>query len=188
MGIVTVTAMSLMMSITAFAGTWQQDAIGWWWLNDDGTYPANGWIEDQGKWYYFDGNGYMVSNVTLTIDEIEYSFDSSGAMIVGNGNEDSMAENLSGRYKNDTTGAVLDITETESGYYVSATMTSGWNLAWVDGNLLMLDDACGIVSNEDATLMLEWTNADHVTVTEDGIVGGMGTTLAGEYTYYGAVE
>lgn len=30
-------------SIPAFAGSWQSDSTGWWWQNDDGSYPANSW-------------------------------------------------------------------------------------------------------------------------------------------------
>ncbi len=57
-----------MLSFTAFAGSWQSDANGWWWQNDDGTYPANSWqwLDGNGdgiaECYYFDGNGYMLKN------------------------------------------------------------------------------------------------------------------------------
>ena len=33
----------MLMSITALAGTWKSDSIGWWYENSDGTYPINGW-------------------------------------------------------------------------------------------------------------------------------------------------
>ena len=44
-------AMSMVMSMTAFAsmGNWQQDASGWWWQRNDGSYPA-------GEWKWIDGN------------------------------------------------------------------------------------------------------------------------------------
>lgn len=55
---------------TAFAGTWKQDAKGWWWQEDNGSYPISQW-----KWldgnqdgvsecYYFGGNGYLLTNTT----------------------------------------------------------------------------------------------------------------------------
>ncbi len=56
-------------SITAFAGSWQSDANGWW-LNDDGSYPANAWMWLDGnndgiaECYYFNDNGYILSNTT----------------------------------------------------------------------------------------------------------------------------
>lgn len=57
-------------SITSFAGTWQKNDTGYWWQNDDGSYPANTWQWIDGnqdgtaECYYFDGNGYMLSDTT----------------------------------------------------------------------------------------------------------------------------
>lgn len=57
-------------SMTSFAGTWQKDSTGWWWRNDDGSYPVNTWqwLDGNGdgvaECYYFDGNGYMLANTT----------------------------------------------------------------------------------------------------------------------------
>ncbi len=45
------------------AGGWKQDANGWWYSEDDGTYPAGEWAflpwEDTYCWYHFDSDGYM---------------------------------------------------------------------------------------------------------------------------------
>ena len=55
-------------ALPAYAGTWRQDASGWWYQNDDGTYPAGGWqwIDGNGdgtaECYYFYSDGYMASN------------------------------------------------------------------------------------------------------------------------------
>lgn len=43
---------------------WQNDAVGWWWRNADGSYPMNAWKEIDGKQYYFGSDGYMLSNTT----------------------------------------------------------------------------------------------------------------------------
>lgn len=49
-------------SMTAFAGTWKNNSIGWWYQNDDGTYPINQWFKDSdGRWYHFNQDGYMQS-------------------------------------------------------------------------------------------------------------------------------
>lgn len=40
------------------AGTWKNDAIGWWYSNSDGTYVTNNWQQIDGYWYFFDENGY----------------------------------------------------------------------------------------------------------------------------------
>lgn len=63
-------ALSLAASMTAFAGQWQQNENGWWYQNDDGSYPTNQWqwIDSNGdgiaERYYFDSNGYMLTNTT----------------------------------------------------------------------------------------------------------------------------
>lgn len=66
-------ALTLSGSITAFAGSWQQDGSGWWYQNDDGSWPANTWQWINGKCYYFDESGYMLSGTTApdgsTVDE-----------------------------------------------------------------------------------------------------------------------
>ena len=80
-----VISMTAMMSITAMAAGWQQNATGWWWQNDDGTWPANTWVWLDGnrdgiaECYYFDGNGYMAANTT-TPDG--YMVDANGAWTV----------------------------------------------------------------------------------------------------------
>lgn len=55
-------ALSLSMASTAFAGSWKQDDKGWWYQEDDGSYPTNTWKEIKGKYYYFGADGYMLSN------------------------------------------------------------------------------------------------------------------------------
>ena len=76
---------SVFMSAAAFAGQWQSDASGWWWQNDDGSYPANTWqwLDGNGdgvaECYYFDGNGYMMA-AAVTPDG--YTVDGNGAWTV----------------------------------------------------------------------------------------------------------
>ena len=66
----TAAVMAMLANSTAFAGQWKSDTRGWWYQNDDGSYPTNGWqwIDGNGdgvsESYYFDGNGYMFSNTT----------------------------------------------------------------------------------------------------------------------------
>lgn len=63
-------AMVVGSNMTVFAAGWQQNATGWWWQNDDGSWPANSWqwLDGNGdgvaECYYFDGNGYMLANTT----------------------------------------------------------------------------------------------------------------------------
>ena len=58
----------LLMSVIAYAGQWKQDDGGWWYQNEDGSYPAAEWkwIDSDGdgvaECYYFYSDGYMAYN------------------------------------------------------------------------------------------------------------------------------
>ena len=71
--LVAAAAMTMAMSVTAFAAGWIQDSTGWWWDNGDGTWPANEWqwldgnADGVAECYYFGADGYMLSN-TVTPD------------------------------------------------------------------------------------------------------------------------
>ena len=61
----TTLAMSMVLSSTALAGTWMQDSAGWYYQNDDGSFPTNQWFQDfDGKWYYLNESGYMLVDGT----------------------------------------------------------------------------------------------------------------------------
>lgn len=70
-----VLAMAAAMTIgsvsTAFAAGWKQNATGWWWENDDGSYPTYRWEWLDGnkdgvaECYYFDKTGYMIAGTTV---------------------------------------------------------------------------------------------------------------------------
>ena len=40
---ITSVLLSSALSITALAGEWKQDDIGWWYQNDDGSYTTDTW-------------------------------------------------------------------------------------------------------------------------------------------------
>lgn len=70
----------VLLSVTpAFAGQWQSNAQGWWYQNDDGSYPDDGWQWIDGKCYYFTSQGYCLVNAT-TPDG--YTVDGTGAWIL----------------------------------------------------------------------------------------------------------
>lgn len=60
--------LSVLFSFASFAGEWKQDSKGWWWQNDDGSYPAGSWQWLDGnndgvsECYYFDQRGFLVVN------------------------------------------------------------------------------------------------------------------------------
>ena len=64
-----VSVASAVLSMTSFAGEWKQDASGWWYQNDDGSYPTNTWKEINGKQYYFDNYPHIVIE-NNNIDEL----------------------------------------------------------------------------------------------------------------------
>ena len=40
---------------------WIQDSTGWWYRNNDGSYPKETWQLINNLWYYFNSNGYAVT-------------------------------------------------------------------------------------------------------------------------------
>jgi hypothetical protein len=65
---ITAAAAVFALSLTAYAGQWKNDSRGWWYQNDDGSYPAATWqwIDSNGdgvaECYYFYSDGYMAYN------------------------------------------------------------------------------------------------------------------------------
>ena len=53
--------MTAAMAVSAFAGTWKQDNTGWWYQNDNGSFPVNQWAQINGSWYYFDASGVCLN-------------------------------------------------------------------------------------------------------------------------------
>jgi len=90
-------AMTVVMTVPAFAGEWKQDlsrpasqdgTSGWWYQNDDGTYPANGWFwldgneDGEAECYCFDNDGYaLVSLYNLTSKAAGYDVNMDGAWV-----------------------------------------------------------------------------------------------------------
>jgi len=72
------------MTLSAFAGQWAQDAIGWWYQNNDGSWPVGwAWIDGNNdgiaECYYFNESGYCLMNTTTPDGCI---VDPTGAWIV----------------------------------------------------------------------------------------------------------
>lgn len=61
------------------AGSWAQDATGWWYRYNAGGYPANKWERIDNQWYYFNQAGYMQPGWVMT-DGIWYFCKPDGAM------------------------------------------------------------------------------------------------------------
>ena len=64
-------------SISSFAGEWKLDETGYWYQNDDFTYPVSGWqwidgnLDGVYECYCFDENGYLLTNTTTPDDDYD---------------------------------------------------------------------------------------------------------------------
>ena len=64
------------------AANWVHNNVGWWWQENNGSYPANKWKQINGQWYWFDSNGYMATGWRY-IGGKWYWLEASGAMATG---------------------------------------------------------------------------------------------------------
>ncbi len=66
--------------VTVNAAAWKKDSAGWWYQEDNGSWPANQWKMIGGQWYWFQSNGYMATGWKY-ISGNWYYFQPSGAML-----------------------------------------------------------------------------------------------------------
>lgn len=117
----------LSLTIPVSAAVWKQDNTGWWYQEDNGSYPANTWKWIDGnndgvaECYYFDGNGYMLSNTT-TPDG--YQVNATGAWVV-NGVVQTQGTN--------STGGVTHSANYDPAHPLAG-MVDAWNLRLVRTN------------------------------------------------------
>ncbi len=97
------------------AAGWRSSGNRWWYMNADGSYPANQWKMINGTWYWFDASGWMATG-WKQIGGKWYWFASSGAM---------GSSRWVGNYYLGSDGAMLTSTTTPDGYKV------GSDGAWV---------------------------------------------------------
>ena len=57
---------SVVLPASVEAASWKQNKTGWWWQEDNGSYPVSQWKVINGKWYAFDERGYMRSGWFLS--------------------------------------------------------------------------------------------------------------------------
>ena len=63
--------LSVLTAIPAFASGWQKNETGWWWQNDDGSYPTGTYLWLDGnrdgiaERYAFDENGYLFTDTYI---------------------------------------------------------------------------------------------------------------------------
>ena len=97
--------LTLMIGSSAAAAGWQLDATGWWWLNDNGTWPSNSWqwldgnFDGVAECYYFGPDGYMY---TSGVTPDGYTVNADGAWVV-NGVVQTKIVPIQGFYSDDDT-------------------------------------------------------------------------------------
>lgn len=91
--IVIATATMASQAMPTFAAEWKQNEIGYWYQEDNGSYPTNSWKWINGRCYYFDSNGYMLASTT-TPDG--YTVDATGAWTVNGVVQTQSTEQTSG--------------------------------------------------------------------------------------------
>ena len=108
----------------AVAGQWISDALGWWWRNTDGTYPASETLRINGEVYRFDARGYMVTGWAIENGHWFY-YGVSGAQASG-----WVSVGGTWYYLDPATGAMVTgwLKEGSSWYYLqpSGAMATGW--------------------------------------------------------------
>ena len=75
--------MTAITSSFSYAGEWKQDTNGWWWQNDDGSYPIN-------CWQWLDGNKDGISEC--------YFFGLDGGLFVDTTTPDGYTVNADGAW------------------------------------------------------------------------------------------
>ncbi|MGI5946926.1 MAG: hypothetical protein ACOX8K_05915 [Lachnospiraceae bacterium] len=161
-----VAGLSVLSSMTAFAGEWKQDERGWWWQNDDGSYPVSTW-----KWldgnkdglsesYYFNEAGYLVTNTTID----GYTVNADGAWTI-NGtvqNQKLLKENpidlnrWIGTYKMDESNWIEVYYADENGIIIEHMFTTSaqsttWGNPFSSFNLITGDNHLIAFENEEKT-------------------------------------
>lgn len=106
------------MTLSVYAGTWQDQGGKWKYANDDGTYATAQWVQDQDKWYYVDAEGFMKIGWFQDTNGAWYYLDSSGAMLT------SVTQKIDGTdYTFDASGVWAQPAAPQQ----SAALSDGWN-------------------------------------------------------------
>ena len=95
--LITTVILSLVLGITAFAGSWTGSyESGWRYQNDNGSFAANGWMQDtDGLWYYFGADGIMLHDTWV---EGQYYLGSTGAMLTNSATPDGYYVGADGKW------------------------------------------------------------------------------------------
>lgn len=156
-------------NFASYAGTWEKDANGWFWVNDDGTYPQNTWQWLDGnrdgiaECYYFDASGYCITG-TVTPDG--YLVDENGSWILNGTVQEMRSEDSASRSYTDE-----ELCDMAAVYYEAkfSHRPQFVDIEILDGNQVVLHLYDYVV---DHTATCDWYTVDRQT--------GVGSNLLGE--------
>ncbi len=137
------------ITFIAAAGEWKQDSVGWWYQNDDGSYPKNTLFKDpdSGLTHYFDSTGYMLYNCDTPEG---YRIDVDGNVIT-----------------DETTGAVFLVVAATGGNESPLALTEIHNES---NEVIKLEPYCEIISNGTVKSM-HMVDSDTLAPVDYGIIG-----------------
>lgn len=165
-------ATTILAATPAYAGQWMQDSTGWWWRNDDGSYPflACAWIDGNhdgiAENYCFDERGYLNMNPVeegLTVDE-NGALIYNGAVctaVLPDGKDYEMGMAINGQRVNwvyhETEDSILRRQETEA---KAAKATKRLDLERNPVNVEEADSYVDIDTDEIASLVIDFVNQE----------------------------
>lgn len=165
-------ATTILAATPAYAGQWMQDSTGWWWRNDDGSYPflACAWIDGNhdgiAENYCFDERGYLNMNPVeegLTVDE-NGALIYNGAVctaVLPDGKDYEMGMAINGKRVNwvyhETEDSILRRQEAEA---KAAKATKRLDLERNPVNVEEADSYVDIDTDEIASLVIDFVNQE----------------------------
>lgn len=188
--VIAAAAATISMSATAYAAGWQHNATGWWWQNEDGTWPAGSWQWLDGnkdgvaECYYFNGDGYLLCN-TKTPDNYEVNAD--GAWVVNNAVQTqalppSSQPKQQTQNQSQTPANGWNKENNSWKYYINGKSVTDWRKIsgkryYFDENGIMLTgfhdlDGCSYYFNDSGDLQTKSFNRNgiHYEVNSDGVI------------------
>ncbi len=204
------TATMVLGSTMTSLAAWQSDQIGWWWQNDDGTWPADSWqwLDGNGdgiaECYYFDSNGYMLEDTTTpdgytvnadgawTEDGVVQTHSIGEAAYTTTLTSEEIIEYLTDDPDNYTYFTIDSSKESSSSgstniKYLRNSTNNGWVIHpyYVEANLVYY---CILAFDEEGYLLVNTTTSDGFYVNEYGMleIDGVPVTHTNDCYFFGA--
>lgn len=159
------------------AGSWIQNDTGWWYQNQDGSYPSSGWQLINDMWYAFDETGYMKTGWYTENDRWFY-LQESGAMA---SNSWVLVDGVWYFVKDNGVMAANEWVNTNGVWYFA-----GDNGAMASNEWILHNSAWYYLRESGAMAASEWVNTNNVWyyTRENGAMAANEWILSGGTWYY----